>query len=202
MSPGSAAHPRTGPSDALTPQQAVFVRAAQRMYQRGERIEVPAIAERTGVHRSTVYRQVGGREQLIVQVLWSLTSGTFRRQEAIHQDPSVPRAGAIIIGAATDILTNEGHQAFVAREGELALRLLTTTASGYQQHFVGLVREVVQRDAEAGHLQSRVPLEDLPFVLVRTIESYSYFTLITGDRGEVERGTRVIGEILAPQFHP
>ena len=78
-----------------------------------------------------------------------------------------------------DVMANPGMQRFLDREGKLALRLLTTKASGFENRLISLIRELVKEEAVAGRLAARVPLDDLPYVLVRIMESYIYLGLIT-----------------------
>jgi hypothetical protein len=66
-------------------------------------------------------------------------------------------------------------------QSELALRLLTTRATDFETWLTGLVGELVDGEAAAGRLDAAIPQEDLPYVLVRIMESYIYLGLITGE---------------------
>lgn len=87
-------------------------------------------------------------------------------------------------------------QSFLEREGDLALRLLTTTGSDFQHRLIELIADVVESDRRDGRLHSQVPREDLPYVLVRIMESYVYVSLITGDRPDAAQASRVIHALL------
>ena len=93
-------------------------------------------------------------------------------------------------------MTNTGMQRFIDREGELALRLLTTKASDFETRLIALVGELVREEASAGRLDPAVPLDDLPYVLVRIMESYIYLGLITGEHPDPDRAARVISALL------
>ena len=93
-------------------------------------------------------------------------------------------------------MANPGMQRFLDREGDLALRLLTTKASGFETRLVALVADLVRQEAEAGRLVTVVPLDDLPYVLVRIMESYIYLGLITGEHPDPDRAARVINALL------
>jgi hypothetical protein len=71
---------KPGPLDALL--------AARRRFQSGERIDRTALATELGVNRVTLYRWVGSREQLLVEVIWSLAARTLAGIDA-----DVPRSG-------------------------------------------------------------------------------------------------------------
>lgn len=107
-----------------------------------------------------------------------------------------PIAAEVITGAAEVSMMNAGMRAFLEREGDLALKLLTTKASTFQQRLIDLITEVVDHDRRAGHLHSTVPDADLPYVLVRIMESYVYLSLITGDEPDAARAASVIHALL------
>jgi Tetracyclin repressor-like, C-terminal domain len=156
------------------------------------------------VDRATLYRWVGSRERLLAEILWSLIDPTIARlrETHCHSGPSaVPGqspAAAVITGTVRAVITNAGMQRFLDREGDLALRLLTTKASDFQTRLIRLVGALVREETAAGRLNSPVPLDDLSYVLVRIMESYVYLGLITGEHPDPDRGGRVIG-VLLPQ---
>src|SRR4051812_12226684 len=47
---------------------------ARRKFLAAERIDMSALADELGVNRVTLYRWVGSREQLLVEVVWSLAA--------------------------------------------------------------------------------------------------------------------------------
>ena len=57
-------------------------RLARRRFLAAERVDMTAMAEELGVNRVTLYRWVGSREQLLVEVVWSLASVTLERIDA------------------------------------------------------------------------------------------------------------------------
>ena len=115
------------------------------------------------------------------------------------QSPAVPGqspAAAVITGTVRAVIANQGMQRFLDREGDLALRLLTTKASGFEARLVALIADLVSEEAESGRLTAAVPLDDLPYVLVRIMESYIYLGLITGEHPDPDRAARVINALL------
>jgi hypothetical protein len=89
-------------------------------------------------------------------------------------------------------------QRFLDREGDLALRLLTTRASGFETRLIALIGDLVSDEASAGRLTAAIPMDDLPYVLVRIMESYIYLGLITGEHPDPDRAARVINALLPP----
>jgi AcrR family transcriptional regulator len=172
------------------------LREAQRIFQAGQRLDMQALARTLGVDRATLYRWVGSREQLLVELLWNMMSRTVDRLRQSARDEARPTAAEIVTGMAEAAMTNPGMQRFLEQEGELALRLLTTRASEFQQRLIQLVSEVVDTDRSNGRLHSSVPPADLPYVLVRIMESYVYLSLFTGDQPDAARASSVIHALL------
>jgi hypothetical protein len=167
---------------------------ATRMFQAGHRVDMQRLAGTLAIDRATLYRWVGSRERLLVEVLWTMMDKTVRRLRSSAGEG--PVAADVITGAARAAMTNPGMRSFLEREGDLALRLLTTKASEFQRRLIQLIGEVVDDDRRNGHLHSTVPAADLPYVLVRIMESYVYLSLITGDEPDAARASSVIHALL------
>ena len=173
------------------------LREAQRMFQAGRRVDMQSLAKKLGVDRATLYRWVGSREQLLAEVLWNLMAKTIQRLREPSEAGLRPLAADIVTGAAKATMTNPGMHRFLEREGDLALKLLTTKASEFQQRLIQLIAEVLDTDRRNGRLHSAVPAADLPYVLVRIMESYVYLSLITGDEPDAARAASVIHALLS-----
>lgn len=177
-------------------------RQARRTFVAGDRVDMQALARALAVDRATLYRWVGPREQLLSEVLWSLVDPTITRLRKVHchsGPPAVPGqspAAAVITGIVRAVLANQGMQRFLDREGDLALRLLTTRASDFEARLIDLIGDLVREETAAGRLNPSVPAEDLPYVLVRVAESYIYLGLITGEHPDPDRAAQVINALL------
>jgi AcrR family transcriptional regulator len=110
--------------------------------------------------------------------------------------PGQSAAAAVITGTVRAVIANPGMQRFLDREGDLALRLLTTKASGFEARLIALIADLVSEETSAGRLTGAIPLDDLPYVLVRIMESYIYLGLITGEHPDPDRAARVINALL------
>jgi hypothetical protein len=102
----------------------------------------------------------------------------------------------VVTGTVRAVIANPGMQRFIDREGDLALRLLTTKASGFEARLVAVIADLVRQEAEAGRLTAVIPAEDLPYVLVRIMESYVYLGLITGEHPDPDRAARIVNALL------
>jgi len=202
--PGEAGTPLQGQlagTAAARPTALDAFRRARRTFLDGDRVDMQALARALNVDRATLYRWVGSRDQLLTEILWSLIEPTISklRKTHCHAGPSVGRqspAAAVITKTVRAVMSNLGMQRFLDREGDLALRLLTTKASDFESRLTALIGDLVHQEAGAGRLTAAVPLDDLPYVLVRIMESYIYLGLITGEHPDPDRAARVINTLL------
>ena len=177
-------------------------RLARRTFLAGDRVDMQTLARTLHVDRVTVYRWVGSREQLLTEILWSFIEPTIANLRETHCRPGPPAgsgpspAAAVVTGTVRAVIANPGMQRFIDREGDLALRLLTTKASGFEARLVAVIADLVRQEAEAGRLTAVIPAADLPYVLVRVMESYVYLGLITGEHPDPDRAARVINALL------
>jgi hypothetical protein len=155
------------------------IRLARRWFIDGRRIEMAVLAEELGVSRMTINRWVGSRDQLVGAVLWDLASRELDRSRARSVGSGVDIVVGTLEGFIATTLEAPFHRAFLRREGEIALRILTTRSSDVQRNFIryvaDLLREVLPESAE------RMPIDDLAYLLVRIAESFSYVDIITGE---------------------
>jgi AcrR family transcriptional regulator len=176
-------------------------RLARRTFLAGDRVDMQALARALTIDRATLYRWVGSRDQLLTEILWSLIAPTVERLRATHRRGHTLHNGqspaaAVITGTVRGVITNPGMQRFLEREGELALRLLTTKASDFETRLIALIGQLIDEEISARRLTSAVPTSDLPYVLVRIMESYIYLGLITGEHPDPDRAARVINALL------
>ncbi|GAA0920088.1 QsdR family transcriptional regulator [Pseudonocardia zijingensis] len=173
-------------------------RRARRTFLEGRRVDMGALARELGVNRATLYRWVGTREQLLVEIVWSLGHRTFTEllADPATVQPGRSRSASVLDAWVHAVIQNAGMRAFVEHEGELALRLLTTRATDFQARLIGVVHDVLAEDVGSGRVQTEIPLEDLTYVVVRILESYVYLTLTTGEEPDADRAGRVLHALL------
>lgn len=166
---------------------------ATRGFLAGRRLDMGNLATELGVNRVTLYRWVGSREQLVTEVLWSLTERSFAGYSREAEGPGVAELLTTFI---RDVLAHPGMQRLLDEEGEFAMNLLTGRDGGYEPRFIALVRELLERDVAAGRLSTDVPIEDLAYTAVRITEAYIHSRVITGDDPDAERAGRVLRTLL------
>ncbi len=107
---------RPGPLDAF--------KLARRRWQAAERIDMSALAEELGVNRVTLYRWVGSREQLLVEVIWSLAVRTLEKVDAKARKTGGERVVQVVMRFLDAVIANPGMRYWLREEGEQAMRLL------------------------------------------------------------------------------
>jgi AcrR family transcriptional regulator len=171
-------------------------RLARRKFLAAERIDMSALADELGVNRVTLYRWVGSREQLLVEVIWSLGSRTLASCDRRTRAKGADRIVKIVTRFLDDVISNEGMRRWLAEEGELAMRLLTRHDTDFQPRLIGAIEDLLREETEGGRLDLPVDLHEVAYVIVRLIESYTYLDLITGEQPDAQRAEPVLRLLL------
>jgi len=164
----------------------------------GRRLDMQALAAELGVNRVTLYRWVGSRNELLVEVLWSMTR--WRINEiwtglSGRPGPRVPEGLRQWIAITVE---SSGIRAFLYGESELAMRLLTLDSGGFQPRLLGLIRERIAADVAEGRIDSPLPVDELAYATLRICESYIYLPVISGQPTDPDKAYRVLA-VLMPQ---
>jgi AcrR family transcriptional regulator len=171
-------------------------RVARGWFLAGQRIEMQELAAELGVNRTTLFRWVGGRDELLAEIIWSLTEPTLTR--VIEE--SRGHGGRRIAIAAGQIATLIDRAAFfrefLRREPERALRILTTRASTVQARVVSAIEALLRHEITEGRLQPPLPAPELAYLIVRIIESFLYADIITGEQLDVAKAEQAIAALL------
>jgi AcrR family transcriptional regulator len=177
-----------------TPLEA-FLRA-RKHFQASERIDMSALAHELGVSRVTLYRWVGSRDRLLVEVIWSLARRTLDNIEAEADDGGPEKVVRVVTRFLEDVISNPGMQRWLAEEGDSAMRLLTRASNGFQPRLVDAMHDLLTDEADAGRLSLPVDLREVAYVIVRLIESYTYLDLITGEQPDARRAEPILRLLL------
>jgi AcrR family transcriptional regulator len=186
----AGAEPRARP----TPLDAF--RRARRKWLAGERIDMGALAAELGVGRATLFRWVGSRELLLGEIIWSVQQPFIERARAEvkgHGPEAVAEVCERVMRAA---LSLPPLRAFLERDPEYALRVLTSKDSTVQSHNIDAMRAALEEQAAAGHLRPKLPLDTLAFVIVRISEAFVYADVISGREPEVDQAAAAIRVLL------
>ena len=172
------------------------LRLAKRRFLAPERIDMSALAAELGVNRVTLYRWVGSREQLLVEILWSLTLGNLAAVRAEVRETGAERVVQVVLRFLENVIDNPGMRRLLSEEGELAMRLLTLRDSGFQPRLIDAFEELLREEADAGRLDLPADLHDVAYVIVRLIESYTHVELILGERPDARRAEPILRMLL------
>ena len=154
------------------------------------------LADEIGVNRATLYRWVGNRDQFLAEILWSLGEPTL--QNIVESTPGAggDRISRIVGRLCQTLLDSEPLRAYLTREPESALRLITRSASPVQRRFRDAIEALLAHEVAAGNLHPPLELADLAYVITRIAESFIYTDLITGEPPAPEKAEVTIATLL------
>ena len=173
-----------GPLDAF--------RLARRAFMAGERIDMGAIATELGVNRATLYRWVGSKELLLGEVISAFARETLRRADEEVPGRGPRHVAEVVVRVLDQIHTFAPMRAFLERDPQYALRVLTSVESIVQLSAVEAMHEVLV----ANEIESEADLADLAYVVVRIGESFLYSDLLIGAEPNVAKAGLMVRILL------
>jgi AcrR family transcriptional regulator len=197
--PGSATRLQTalaGSEESSGPSPIDAFKLARRKFQGAQRIDMSALALELQINRVTLYRWVGSRDQLLVEVIWSLGERTIEKIDAAVTASGSERVVQVVSRFIDTVLGHAGMRRWIADEGESAMRLLTIQDKGFQQRLIGRVEGLLEEEIGAGRLEVSADVREVAYVIVRVIESYVYLDLITGEEPEPGRAEPILRMLL------
>src|SRR3954464_410598 len=97
-----AVSPRPTVDDAL--------RLGRRKFLAPERLDMSALADELGVNRVTLYRWLGSRDQLLVEVIWSLAQRALADADERTPERGAERIVGVVTRFVETVITNPGMQ--------------------------------------------------------------------------------------------
>lgn len=184
-------------AEARKPDALDAFRVARRWFIAGRRIEMQELAAELGVNRATLFRWVGGRDELLGEILWSLAEPALAAAIEASNGTGAQRVTRAIGGFATMVDQADFLREFLRREPERALRILTTRAGTVQARLVGAIDALLNDEVTRGNLRSPLPPRDLAYLIVRIVESFLYAEFITGEETDIAMTELAVGALLA-----
>jgi len=164
----------------------------------GERREVAAVVAEVGRARWADDRRGGAAGGLLVEVLWSVADGAWRRLRS--EVPDGPdRAATVALGFIECVLAPPGMQHPLMVDPDLTMPLLTHPAAGFQPRLLRAVEDLLREETAAGRLAVPMDTHELAYVVVRVIESYTYLDVLLGERPEAHRAEAALRLLLGPR---
>jgi AcrR family transcriptional regulator len=176
---------------------AAAFRAARRRYLACERIDMRALAAELGVSRATLYRWAGHREQLLSDVIFSLSDDVF--EQAIHDTARLSGADRLLavfrhhVGV---LVGSSALQAFLRHETHAALRILTSRGGSVQRRTVSRLADLYRQEARTGGFRPRADPDVLAYAVVRITEGFIYNDAIAAVEPAVEEAAAVVALLL------
>lgn len=181
------------------------VELAARWVRGGRRLEMQALADELGVSRVTLFRHVGGREELLREALWVLTERTLHvaaeRWEAERPPGALHSVGT---GRHMNALVSQSTALHRLLEDEPAvtIRVLTDPRGTIQTGVVAFVESLLRRDVDEHGLRPLVDAGDLAFALVRLGESFLYADVLAARRPDVDTANRLQEALVESVLRP
>ena len=170
-------------------------RVALNKFVAGERLDMQQLAAELNVDRSTLFRWVGNRDTLLVDILTYLTNRALREAEGAATGSGGQRLARIAEIYAGKINAAGYYRTFLRREPERSLRLITTKASPLQRHVVQTFEGLIDKESARGFRHS-MNSGDLAYLTVRIIESFVYADMITGEEPDAGKVRQAIAALL------
>jgi AcrR family transcriptional regulator len=181
--------------ERATPDHAL--RFARLQFERGDRIDMRTLAAALGVGRTTLYRWVGDREQLIEALLAGLTDELWAEIETERRGSGIDAALRTIGRFMTVTAGFEPLREFARREPTLALRILVSPHSAVQDR----VRAGVLRALERSLRPDQLPIPmDVIDVLVQVGAGLQWTPIVIGDPPDIDRALELGRAVLESQL--
>ena len=175
-------------------------RLARDKFLHGQRVDMQELAAELGVGRATLYRWVGGREQLLGEVLWSLTEATFDRIRADatrrHKGKGIEWFLYIYEQYGQEVVAFTPLRTWIDSEPELAMRVMTSKHAQQQRRVIAAYEDMLREAVEVHGLAPRLEVHTLAYVLVRIGESFLWTDLITGEEPNLREAWDVARVLL------
>ncbi|ROO84492.1 TetR family transcriptional regulator [Actinocorallia herbida] len=179
---------RSGPLDAF--------RLARRTFLAGERVDMGVLAGALGVDRATLFRWVGNRDQLLSEVIWSLCYANWRQAIDAATGTGTDRILRIFHFFTQAVMDAEYFRAYLDRERERALRLLSTRAGVQHARVTALFHGLLEVEQQVSGIVLPLPADDTAYLMTRLGEMFIYADLIIGEEPDATKATAAVAAIL------
>lgn len=162
----------------------------------GSKLDMTALAAELGVSRTTLFRWVGGRHELLGEVFWSLAEPAMRAAIESATSRGGARIAAIVGAYLRAALAEPAFAVYLVREPQATLQLLTAAGSVVQLRSIAKTVELLTAEIAAGTIEPPLPVDDLAYLIVRIAESFAFTPLITGEPAAPEKAEAAIAALL------
>lgn len=173
---------------------AYAVERAARWFVDCRRLDMQGLAEELGVSRATLFRRVGGREELLGRALWAVTERSLavaakrwereKPADALHTTGALRQFNAIVA-------RSKGLRRLLDDEPALAMRILTDPRGRIQPGIVAAIADSLRWDVADFGLEPLLDPDDLAYALVRIGESFLYADVLSARKTDVAKADRL-----------
>ncbi len=143
------------------------------MFQNGEKLDMSILAKRLGIGRATLYRWIGDKDRLVVDLMWSLNELLFESLLKTAPKRGVKRINHFVCGVIDAVVDSDAYKTFLEHEGLEGLALMTST-NGLHGRIVGRLKELALAEVKAKNYSPPADLDILVEAAVALVEHFLY----------------------------
>jgi AcrR family transcriptional regulator len=182
-----------------------IVRTAAHWIDRGVRLDTRTLANELGISRSTLFRRVGNREDLMGDALWYLGNGTMTAAirawekahgSAVRSPEGELRCLTVMRQYRSDIAGNEGFRKLLDEEPTVSIRVLTDPHGRVQPRVMAAHVALLRRDVEDGGFVPAVSLDSLCYAIVRLGEAFLYSDVLASRAPDLDAASTLLAALV------
>jgi AcrR family transcriptional regulator len=169
---------------------------ARRHFLERGRVSPERLARELGISRATAYRRFGNGDQLAGEVIARLVEDTFRRTSREARGRGADRIVDQLTRGMRYIASNKAYQAFLGRNPQKALWIVTSKAGPVQARVIALNEGMLEEEIARGELHLPVDAHTMAYALVRIAEAFLYADMFTGEKPDFEKARQILALML------
>lgn len=169
-----------------------IIKQAIQTFNAGERIDMSSLARQLGIGRATLYRAIGDRNQLLLEVMWALNQKLYSRIVSTAPEAGPERIQHIVCGMIDGIARNQPFRHFLQHEGLAALELVTSP-EGLRGRILARTVNLIEQEHRAGNYNPPASAETLADAAVALSEYFLYAQFVVqGFKPQTEQAKRAL----------
>ena len=182
-----------------------IVRTAAHWIDRGVRLDTRTLATELGISRSTLFRRVGNREDLMGDALWYLADRTMAAAihawdkafgDAVRSPEGELRCLAVMRRYRGDVAAHQGFHRLLDEEPVVTIRVLTDPYGRVQPRVMAAHLDLLRRDVEAGGFVPAVSLDSLCYAIVRLGEAFLYSDVLASRAPDLDAASTLLAALV------
>jgi AcrR family transcriptional regulator len=179
----------------VTPLEAF--KMARRLFLEGKHISIGEMARDLGVSRGTLYRWIGSKDLLLVEVFWSLLEKSFKNAVAETPGDGIEHVVEVHRNFMVRILSFPPLQKFIQHDSKYALRVLTDISSGLTQRVVAMAAAHLREQQDRGHIRLFTSPEQVAEIFIPANQAVIYSDVISGRSPAVDKACALVRMLLS-----